>query len=82
MTAAYILVGLQSVVSRTMDPGGIAVVTCGSIHGGEAANVIPSHFHVKLNLRTYSQQSHQKALEAIQRIVEAECEPPPHLKGP
>ena len=74
MTAAYALVRLQSVVSRTMDPGEIAVVTCGSIHGGEAANVIPGHVDLKLNLRTYSHQSHQKALEAIQRILEAECE--------
>lgn len=74
MTAAYILVRLQSVVSRTMDPDEIAVVTCGSIHGGEAANVIPGHVDLKLNLRTYGDRSHRKALETIQRIVEAECE--------
>lgn len=74
LIAGYILVRLQSIVSRSMDPGEIAVVTCGSIQGGDAANVIPDHVDLKLNLRTYSHHSHLKALEAIKRIVEAECD--------
>ncbi|MCJ1282294.1 hypothetical protein MMC26_001617 [Xylographa opegraphella] len=72
--AGYILVRLQSVVSRVMDPKEIAVVTCGSIHGGDAGNVIPDFVDMMINIRTYSQDSHSKALEAVEGIVKAECE--------
>lgn len=39
--SAKIITELQSIVARETDPFSPAVVTVGSIHGGEAANVIP-----------------------------------------
>ncbi|MCJ1432538.1 hypothetical protein MMC27_001895 [Xylographa pallens] len=72
--AAYVLVRLQSVVSRAMDPKEIAVVTCGSIHGGEAGNIIPDFVDLAVNIRAYSDRSHAKARDAIEAIVNAECD--------
>src|SRR5882724_4997608 len=39
--AAQIILGLQTIVSREIEPGDPAVVTVGSIHGGTKHNIIP-----------------------------------------
>ena len=44
---------MQSVVSRNVDPRQMGVVTVGSIHGGQAANVIPDVVELKLTVRAY-----------------------------
>jgi amidohydrolase len=70
--AAMIVVRLQAIVSREVAPGDIAVVTVGSIQAGIRSNIIPDHAVLQLNVRAYSQQSRQRILAAIQRIVRAE----------
>ena len=39
--AAQIILALQTIVSREVQPGEPAVVTVGSIHGGTRRNIIP-----------------------------------------
>jgi amidohydrolase len=70
--AAMIIVRLQTIVSREVPPGEIAVVTVGSVHGGTRSNLIPDHALLQLNLRSYSQQTRERMLASIQRIVRAE----------
>jgi hippurate hydrolase len=70
--AAMIVVRLQTIVSREVPPGEIAVVTVGSVHGGTRSNLIPDHALLQLNLRSYSQQARERMLASIQRIVRAE----------
>ena len=72
--AGYIIVRLQSIVSREADPKKTAVITCGSIHGGEAANVIPDHVDLRLNVRTYDEALHEEILDSIRRTIHLECE--------
>jgi amidohydrolase len=72
--AAMIIVRLQTVVSREVTPGDIAVVTVGSCHAGTRSNVIADHAVVELNVRSYSSATRQRMLDAIQRIVRAECQ--------
>lgn len=70
---ASIVTRLQSIVSREVTPGQLAVVTCGSIQAGNAANVIPDHLDLKLSVRTYDPNIRDRVLAAINRIIEAEC---------
>jgi metal-dependent amidase/aminoacylase/carboxypeptidase family protein len=72
--AAMIIVRLQTIVSREVSPGEIAVVTVGSVHGGTRSNLIPDHALLQLNLRGYSQQTRERMLASIQRIVRAESQ--------
>ena len=72
--AAMIVVRLQTVVSREVQPGEPAVLTVGSIQAGTKSNVIPDHASIALNVRTYHDSTRQAVLEAIRRIVDAECE--------
>jgi amidohydrolase len=72
--AAMIIIRLQTIVSREVAPGDIAVVTVGSCHAGTRSNVIPDHAVLELNLRSYSGATRQRILDGVQRIVRAECQ--------
>ena len=80
--AAMIIVRLQTVVSREVTPGEIAIVTVGSVQAGTRSNVIPDHAVLQLNVRSYSQQTRQHMLAAIQRIIRAECQASGSPKDP
>jgi amidohydrolase len=71
--AAMIVVRLQTVVSRRTPPSETAVLTVGSIQAGSKSNIIPDRAVIELNLRTYTEQTRTVMLEAIERIVTAEC---------
>jgi len=71
--AAMIVVRLQTVISREVQPGEPAVLTVGSVQAGTKSNVIPDHATILLNLRTYSDGTRSSVLDAIKRIVDAEC---------
>ena len=72
--AAMVVVRLQTVVSREVTPGEPVVLTVGSLQAGSKSNVIPDHAVIELNVRTYSDQTRERVLGAIRRIVEAECQ--------
>jgi amidohydrolase len=72
--AAMIVVRLQTVVSREIAPGETAVLTVGSIQAGTKSNVIPDSAVLQLNVRTFSEATRTSILDAIERIVRAECQ--------
>ncbi len=80
--AAMIVIRLQGVISREVAPTTPAVLTVGSIHGGTKSNVIGDHAVLELNVRTYDEQTRATVLEAIRRIVVAECQASMSPSGP
>ena len=72
--AAMIVVRLQTIVSREVAPTDTVVLTIGSIHAGSKSNVIGDHAVLELNLRTYDESVRTAVLDAIRRIVIAECQ--------
>ncbi|HDR9139057.1 M20 aminoacylase family protein [Burkholderia vietnamiensis] len=54
VVAASIVMALQTIVARNVDPSQPAVVTVGSMHGGTANNVIPSGARLELSVRSFS----------------------------
>ena len=78
--AAELVLSLQSIVSRENKPTEPAVVTVGSIRGGEAPNIIPDEVELKLTVRSYDRAVQRKILAAIRRkavnIAEAAGVPP------
>jgi hippurate hydrolase len=69
--AAQLIVSLQTLVSREIDPTDPGVVTVGSIHGGTKHNVIPDSCHLQLTVRSFSEKVRAKLLEGIRRKAEA-----------
>lgn len=80
--AAMIVIRLQTIVSREVAPAEPAVVTVGSIHAGTKSNVIGDHAVLQLNVRSYSESTRTAILDAITRIVKAECQASDSPKEP
>lgn len=53
VVACNLVVMLQTVVSRNIDPTETAVITVGSIHAGDAVNVIPEYAKLALSIRSF-----------------------------
>jgi amidohydrolase len=67
--AAHILVALQTIVSREVDPFEAAVVTFGALHAGTANNIIPDTAVMEGTVRTYSAAVRDSIEQRIQEIA-------------
>ena len=68
IVAANLVLALQTIVSRNMDPFASSVVTVGFVKGGSAYNVIPSDVHVGGTTRTTTPEA-RKLIEARIREI-------------
>ncbi len=69
--AALVVLDLQTIVSREVEPGEPAVVTVGSIHGGTKHNIIPDEVKLQLTLRSFSEPVRLQLIASIKRRVMA-----------
>jgi hippurate hydrolase len=72
--AARTILALQTIASREVKPGEMAVVTVGYIQAGTKNNIIPDHAELGLTVRTNKAEVRQQVLAAITRITNAEAE--------
>ncbi|HHU67286.1 amidohydrolase [Corynebacterium sp.] len=71
--AAMVIIRLQGIVGRAVDPNDFAVISVGSLHSGTTNNIIPASAELVLNCRFYSETTKRRVYAAIRRVVEAEC---------
>lgn len=69
LTAAQTIVLLQQIVARRTDPMEMAVLSIGSIHGGDAPNVIPAEVKFGGVTRAYSDDVRTVITEQIMSIA-------------
>jgi amidohydrolase len=72
--AARTILALQTIVSREVKPGEMAVVTVGYIQAGTKNNIIPDQAELGLTVRTTKAEVRKQVLAAIARITKAEAE--------
>ena len=72
--AARTILALQTIPSREVKPGEMAVVTVGYIHSGNKNNIIPDQAEMALTVRTYKAEIRKQVLDAISRIAKAEAQ--------
>jgi len=72
LAAATTVVRLQSIVSREVTPGKLAVVTVGRLHAGSKSNIIPDEATLDINIRTIDPEIRDRVLGSVRRIVEGE----------
>ena len=65
--AALVVVDLQTIVSREVNPTQPCVVTVGSIHGGTRSNIIPDEVKLQLSLRAYREDVRTSLIDGIKR---------------
>ncbi|MFQ6101015.1 MAG: M20 family metallopeptidase [Anaerolineae bacterium] len=70
VATAQIVTALQTVVSRNISPQEMAVVSVGTVHGGDAFNVIPSQVETSGTIRTYSPQVRETVLQRVREVIE------------
>jgi len=71
--AARTILTFQTIPSREVKPGEMAVVTVGYVHAGAKNNIIPDDAELGLTVRTYKPEVRKQVLAAIDRIVKAEA---------
>lgn len=73
--AAQVILALQTIVARSVDPADSAVVSCTEIHSDGIRNAIPTHIEIKGDTRSYSPQVQalleQRMREICQGIAQA-----------
>jgi len=71
--ASSIVMRLQTLVSRELNPTDPAVVTVGSFQAGAKHNIIPDEARLQLTVRSYSDETRKHLLDGIARIAKGEA---------
>ncbi|OYU30449.1 MAG: amidohydrolase [Comamonadaceae bacterium PBBC2] len=74
VAASSIVMALQTIVSRNVDPLHTAVVTVGALHAGQANNVIPALATLELSVRALDPQVRLLLAQRIKALVTAQAE--------
>ena len=69
LIAGSLVMALQSVVSRNIDPRQTAIVTIGALHAGSAANVIPDSATMALSIRSFDPEVREQLEQRIRALV-------------
>jgi len=67
--AGHVTLALHAIVSRKIHPADAAVVSIGSIHGGEASNVIPEEVKMSGTIRYMEEDVRESVHEEIERAL-------------
>ena len=71
VAAASLVMALQTIVSRNIDPHDPAVITVGSIHGGSLATVIPESVKLLVGIRTVTRPVREMVLNRVRDLAQA-----------
>jgi amidohydrolase len=69
VAAAHLLLALQTIVSRNVDPLDSAVITIGMVRAGSAANQIPAEAVMRGTMRTLRSEVRDQVETAIHRVA-------------
>ncbi len=69
VAAAQVVVSLQTIVSRRVDPKEPAVITVGSFYAGSKHNIIPDEATLQLTVRSYTDDTRRILLDGIRDVT-------------
>lgn len=70
LPAANLIMALQTIVSRELDPADTAVVSVGLLSSGDAFNIIPETSKLSGNTRSFTDKTHDALGDKIRRIAD------------
>jgi amidohydrolase len=71
VVASHIVLALQTIVSRTVDPLESAVVTVGLLHAGTKSNILPTDTLLEGTVRTFDRALAEKVAARIEALARA-----------
>ena len=69
VTAAQLILAMQTIVSRETSPFQPAVLTVGSVHGGTASNIIPEEVRLLVSVRSYDDRVRDRIIASVERMA-------------
>jgi len=73
VVASHLVIALQSIVSREVNPNELAIVTVGAFHAGDAPNVIPASAELRLTVRARSEAVRAQLRDRITAMAHAQA---------
>ena len=73
VVASHLVLALQTIRSREIDPNDMAVVTVGAIHAGDAPNVIPETCELRVTIRARCPEVRALLRERITAMAHAQA---------
>ncbi len=73
VAAASIVMALQTIVSRNVDPQTMAVITVGALHAGQANNVIPHQATLEISVRSLDPNVRELLRARIIALIQAQA---------
>ncbi len=70
LCAAQVIVALQSIVSRNVDPQDMVVITIGTIQGGSARNIIPQSVSFTGSFRLFRESTRELIKTRMRQVAE------------
>ena len=64
---------LQTVVSRYVTPGELAVISVGEFKAGDAPNIIPDKAYMSASIRTVNEETRNKVEQRVKDIIDNVC---------
>ncbi|WP_342598940.1 M20 family metallopeptidase [Psychrobacillus sp. FSL H8-0483] len=74
VTGSQVVLNLQQIVSRRVNPLKAAAVTVGAFTSGSTTNIIPDSASIKGTVRTYDEGVRKLIQESMEKIVKSTCE--------
>ncbi|HUG59912.1 MAG TPA: amidohydrolase, partial [Candidimonas sp.] len=74
VAAASVIMALQTIVSREVNPSHLAIITIGAINAGHINNVIPQKAVLKLSVRSLNAEVRALLENRIKALVRAQAE--------
>jgi hippurate hydrolase len=71
VVASSLVMALQTIVARNVDPTQVAIVTVGTIHGGKAMNVIANEVVLGLSVRSFDADVRKLLKRRITELAQA-----------
>jgi len=69
--ASQLVLALQSIVARNVDPLESAVLSVTTIHGGDAFNVLPQNVTMRGTVRTFNPDIQDLVIERMRQVINA-----------
>jgi amidohydrolase len=66
---AQVINAIHGIRARRVNPVRPAVISIGSVHGGDAPNVIPNEVHFTGTIRSYDDETRQQLLDQLEKAI-------------
>lgn len=74
VVASYVVIALQTIVSRNVDPREMAIISVGAVHAGSAPNVIADSAEMRMTVRAFNPAVRAMLREKITHVVNSQAQ--------